>query len=111
MSKFSSYGPSNLLKPNTTMVYIIAKLDCLNSYITVCEWFISISETLPKEEDGCEKKPSMSYDTDDDLKSYGSSTFESISSFTTAVSLLDSTVETNVKLEDVQMNNDLNMTM
>ena len=100
-----------MLKPNTTMVYIIAKLDCLNSCITVCEWFISISETLPKEEDGSEKKSSMSYDTDHDSKSYGSSAFESISSFTTAVSLLKSTVEANVRLEYVKISNDVNMTM
>ena len=53
----------------------------------------------------------MSYNIDEDFKSYGSSTFESISSFMTSASLLDSTVEVNVKLEDVRMSNDPKMTM
>ena len=78
------------------MVYIIAKLGCLISCVTVREWFISISEILPQEEDGSEKKSSMSYDIDEDLKSHGSSTFDAISSSTTATSLVDSTVEANI---------------
>ena len=93
------------------MVYIIAKLVCLISCITVCEQFISISETSQQEEDDSEKKSSMSYDIDEDFKSYGSATVEANSSTTTAASLLDTTVEANVKLEDVKMINDSNMNM
>ena len=52
----------------------------------------------------------MSYDTDEDFKSYGS-TIEANSSTTTAASLVDTTVEANVKLEDVKMINDSNMNM
>ena len=100
-----------MLKLNSTMVYIIAKLGCLISFITVCEWFISISETLLQEEDGSDKKSSTSYNIDEDFKKYGSSTFEAISSSTTAASLLDSTVEANVKLKDVKMSSDLDMRM
>ena len=53
----------------------------------------------------------MSYDTDEDFKSYGSATIEANSSTTTAASLLDTTVEANVKLEDVKMINDSSMNM
>ena len=52
----------------------------------------------------------VSYDIDDS-KSCSSPTFEAISSSTTAALLLDSTVEANVKLEDVKMSNDPNITM
>lgn len=93
------------------MVYIIAKLGCLISFTTVCEWFISISETLLQEEDSSDKKSSTSYDIDEDFKKYGSSTFEVISSSTTAASLLDSTVEANVKLEGVKMSSDPDVRM
>ena len=92
---FSTLSP-NLEKPNSAMLYIIVKLGCLISCVTVREWFISISEILPQEEDGSEKKSSMSYNIDEDLKSHGSSTFDAISSSTTATSLVDSTVEANI---------------
>lgn len=110
LSNCSSYSSSNLLKLNTTTMYIISKFDCLILYITSCEWFISISEILPQEDSDSEKKSSMSYHIDEDFKSNGSSTFETISSFTVAPSLPDSTVKANVKLQDVKMSNDPNMT-
>lgn len=110
LSNCSSYSSSNLLKLNTTTMYIISKFDCLILYITSCEWFISISEILPQEDSDSEKKSSMSYHIDEDFKSNGSSTFETISSFTVAPSLPDSTVKANVKLQDVKISNDPNMT-
>ena len=69
LSNCSSYSSSNLLKLNTTTMYIISKFDCLILYITSCEWFISISEILPQEDSDSEKKSSMSYHIDEDFKS------------------------------------------
>ena len=83
-------------------MYIISIFDCLILYITSCEWFISISEILPQKNSDSEEKSSMSYHIDEDFKSNGSSTFEIISSFTTAPSLLDSTVKSKCQITGYQ---------